>query len=92
MTLTNQDLQAIRTIVRHEVKEEVSQQLKPIDTSLQNVAKQVTQNTKLINQNAKKINRVKTTTNLILEYVEKEDTKLKNRIQTIETRLNLPSI
>ena len=89
--MTQNDLKQIRGIVEDVLEEKLEEKLeqkfdeklKPIHAQLKSVGTQ-------IKSMDKKINKLQEGQNIILKYVDDQDTRIEKRVRRIEKHLNLP--
>ena len=82
------DLKQIRGIVEdvleQKLEEKFEQKLKPVKTQIKSIGTQ-------IKSMDKKINKLQEGQNIILKYVDDQDTRLEKRLNRIENHLRLPA-
>ena len=83
--LNNRDLQQIRKVVRAEVKEEVSTQLKPVNSSLKTLETDM----KFVKKRLKKVEQYSKDT---ADFLDRQNIDLEKRTKRIENHLSLPPI
>jgi len=89
------DLKQIRGIVEdvleQKLEEKFEQKLKPVKTQIKSIGTQIKSIGTQIKSMDKKINKLQEGQNIILKYVDDQDTRLEKRLNRIENHLRLPA-